>query len=48
MNKTIDQMSILLEQHNIVLPEGTRLNDYGDKTEDHERLHESKDGFSKY
>ena len=46
MNKTIDQMSRLLEQHNISLPEGARKTDYGKKTEYHERCHALKVGFS--
>ena len=45
MKKTINQMSILLEQHNIVLPEGTRKVDYGMNTEYHEICHAMKDGF---
>ena len=47
MKKTIDQMSRLLEQHNISLLEGTRKVDSGDNTEDHEICHELKVGFSK-
>ena len=48
MKKTIDQMSKLLEQHNISLPEGARKVDPGDKTKDHdERCHALKTGFSK-
>ena len=47
MKKTIDQMSRLLEQHNISLPKGARKVDYEDKTEYHERWHALKAGFSK-
>ena len=47
MKKTIDQMSRLLEQHNISLPEGARKVDSRDKTEYHERCHALKAGFSK-
>ena len=47
MNKTIDQMSRLLEQHNITLPKGARKDDSRDKTEYHERWHALKVGFSK-
>ena len=47
MNNTIDQMSRILEQHNISLTEGARKVDYGYKTEDHERCHALKAIFSK-
>ena len=48
MKNTIAQMSKLLEQHNISLPKGTRKDDSGYKTEDHdERCHALKAGFSK-
>ena len=47
MKKTIDHMSRVLEQHNISLPKGARKDDSGDKTEDHERCHALKAGFSK-
>ena len=47
MKKTIDQMSRLLEQHNIALVEGARKADSGDKTEDHWILHALTIGFSK-
>ena len=48
MKKTIDQMSRLLEQHNISLPEGARKDDSRDNIEDHdERWHALKAGFSK-
>ena len=47
MKKTIDQMPRILEQHNISIPEGTRKDDSRDKTEDHERFHALKVGFSK-
>ena len=40
-------MSRLLEQHNIALLEGARKAKSGDKTEDHERCHAVKAGFSK-
>ena len=46
MKKTIDQMSSLLEQNNISLPEGARKLDPRNKTEDHERCHALKAGFS--
>ena len=48
MKKTINQLSKLLEKHNIKLLEGTRKVEYGDKTEDHnERFNAMKVGFSK-
>ena len=47
MKKTIDQMSIILEQNSISLPEGTRKNDFGRKNEDNERFHVLKVGLSK-
>ena len=48
MKKTIDQMSRLLEQHNISLLEGIRKADSGDKNEYHdEKCHALKVGFSK-
>ena len=48
MKKTIDQMSKLLEQQNISIPEGTRKDESGDKTKDHdERCHALQAGFSK-
>ena len=47
MKKTIEQMSKILEKHNISLPEGTRKADSRDKTEYHERCHALKDVFSK-
>ena len=47
MNKTIDLISRLLEQHNIFLLEGPRKADSGDKTKDHERCNALKAGFSK-
>ena len=47
MNNTIDQMSKILEQHNISLPEGTRKDDSQDNIEDHERCHALKAIFSK-
>ena len=46
MKKTIDQMSRLLEQNNIALPEGAKKCDARNKTEDHERCHALKEGFS--
>ena len=43
MRRTIDQMALLLEKNNITLPAGTRKDDYGEKTEDHdERCHALK------
>ena len=47
MKKTIDQMSIILEQHSTSLLEGARKVDSRYKTLDHERCHGLKDGFSK-
>ena len=47
MNNTLDHMSRLLEQHNISLPEGAKKAEYRDKTEDHDRWHALKVGFSK-
>ena len=40
-------MSRILEQHNISLPEGARKAESRDKTEDHDRCHALKVGFSK-
>ena len=45
MNKTIDHMSILLEQHNVFLPKGTKKVHYGGNTKYHEIFHAMKDGF---
>ena len=47
MKNTIDYMSILIEQHNMSLPEGAQKANSRDKTEDHERFHALKAGFSK-
>ena len=47
MKNTIDQMSKILEKHNIYLHEGVRKDESGDKTKDHERFHALKAGFSK-
>ena len=48
MKKTIDQMTKILEKHNISLLEGARKIGYGDKTEDHdERFHALKASCSK-
>ena len=46
MEKTINQMSILLEHNNISLHKGARKLDPRIKTEDHERFHALKEGFS--
>ena len=46
MKKTIDEMSILLEQNNISLPEGIRNLDHEPKTEDYEIFHALKASFS--
>ena len=46
MKKTIDQMSKLLEHNHISLLEGARKSNFGRKTNDHERFHALKDGFS--
>ena len=48
MNKTIDYMSRLFEQHNISLPKGAQKDDSRDKTRDNERCHALKTVFSKY
>ena len=48
MKKTIDQMSKILEEHNISLLEDTQKDGYRDKNKDHdERCHALKVGFSK-
>ena len=47
MKNTIEQMSILLKQHNISVSQDARKADSGDKTEDHKRCHAMKAGFSK-
>ena len=48
MNKTIDQMEKLLEQHNSSLPEGARKSNSRENIEYHdERCHALKDSFSK-
>ena len=39
-------MSKLLEHNNISLPKGAKKYDVGNKTEDHERCHVLKEGFS--
>ena len=44
MKKTIDQISKLLEKHNISLLEGARKVDFADKIGDHdERFHALKE-----
>ena len=45
MKKTIDHMSILLEQHNVFLPQCTRKVHFGGNTKYHEIFHAMKDGF---
>ena len=45
MKKTIDQLSTLLEQKNISLPQGAKESDVGTPTEDHERFHALKAGL---
>ena len=46
MKKTIDQISKLLDKHNISLHEGVRKDKSRDKTEAHdERCHALKDFF---
>ena len=47
MKKTINQMDILLEHHQISLPEGARKTDPEINTNDHEIFYALKDGFSK-
>ena len=37
MKKTIDQLSKLLEQKNIYLPQGTDMSEDGEQTEEYER-----------
>ena len=46
MKKTIDQLSTLLEQNNISLPQGAKKSDVGQPTEDHERCHALKEGLT--
>ena len=50
MKKTIDQLSTLLEQNNIALPQRVNKSDAGKLIEDHERHHALKEGLtlSKY
>ena len=40
-------MVIILKQHHISLPKGTRNTYHGSKTDDHESCHALKAGFSK-
>ena len=46
MKKTIEQMSMLLKQNNIFLPEGANKSDVGNNIEYHERFHALKAYFS--
>ena len=46
MKKKIDQLSTLLEQKNIALPQGAKNSDAGQPTEDHERFHALKEGLT--
>ena len=41
-------MLIIIEQHNMSLPEGARNTNSRGKTDDHERCHALKVGFSQY
>ena len=46
MKNTIDQMSKLLKQNNIVLPQAENKSEAGNQTEEHERLHSLKSCFT--
>ena len=46
MKNNIDQMAKILERNHISLPKGARKTDYGNKSDDHERCHALKAGFS--
>ena len=46
MEKKIDQLSTLLEQNNIFLPQEPKKSDVGQLKEDHERCHALKVGFT--
>ena len=48
MKETIDQMTKIIKNNDISLPEGARKNDTGINSNDRERCHAQKDGFSKY
>ena len=46
MKKTIDQLLNLLKQNNISLPQGANKFEVGNQTEEHERFHALKAGFT--
>ena len=46
MKNTIDQLSTLLEQNNISLPQGVEMSKSRENTEEYERCHALKEGFT--
>ena len=46
MKKTIDQLTTLLEQNNISLPQGVEMSNVGEKTEEYEIFHSLKVGLT--
>ena len=46
MKKQINQLSSLLEQNNISLPQGAEMSEVGDQTKEYERCNALKVGFT--
>ena len=46
MKKTIDQLTTLLEHNNISLPQSVDMYKSGEETEEYERFHALKEGFT--
>ena len=46
MKKTIDRLTRILEHNNISLPQGVEMSEAGNPTNEHERLHPLKAGFT--
>ena len=46
MKNAIDQLTTLIEQNNISLPQGAEMSEVGEKTEEYERFHALKEGFT--
>ena len=46
MKNTIDQLKKILEHNNISLPQGAEMCEAREKTEEYERCHSLKEGFT--
>ena len=46
MKNTIDHLTKILEQNNISLPQGVEMSAAGEQTEEYERCHALKAGFT--